>query len=322
MSVIYATFEGNGSAEGLSLLCFRLLSAQKESWPLLGQGYRALEKVRVREIVCAGFTVRIQHNPGRSTSTLASVEDNDVRSRPCFLCLRNLPVEQKGILYQGRYLILCNPTPVLPGHLTIAHLKHQPQSMDREIHTFLQLITDLGEDWIVLYNGPKCGASAPDHLHFQAIPAGNTPLERELSARGMGAPSVISEGVSFCSLRGMGRSIAALTGSDSEALGKALRSYLNGLAARQGLSEEPMVNIAGLQREDGLHLYIFPRSKHRPYAFFREGDERVLVSPAIIEMMGIFVTPAERDFDRLTADAVTDIYREVCIQDPPQRLEM
>ncbi len=141
---IHSTFDGVQPGKSLAGLCLKLLADQKETWPVLREGYEALRQVRERSIPCSGFSVLLQHNPGRIMSTLAAVGEQDTNERPCFLCLHHLPEGQKGVLYRDEYLILCNPMPVFSAHFTIAHIDHRPQSISGHVDTFLRLMADFG----------------------------------------------------------------------------------------------------------------------------------------------------------------------------------
>ncbi|HAR96325.1 MAG TPA: DUF4922 domain-containing protein, partial [Deltaproteobacteria bacterium] len=172
---VYGIFDGGKEGPKLADLCRGLLDEQKTSWPQLSEAYEALGSAKTRLLACNGFSVRLLHNPGRLTSTDAKVDAADISRRPCFLCADRLPHPQKSILYRHEYLILSNPMPVMSGHLTIPHISHRPQTIIANTQTFLALAADLGKEWIILYNGPRCGASAPDHLHFQAVPRAAVP---------------------------------------------------------------------------------------------------------------------------------------------------
>ena len=212
---IYAVFDGRGEPGSLGACCLSLLSEQKAEWPMLRQGYESLARVRVKEVACNGFRVRVQHNPGRITSTLAHVGKEEVRARPCFLCAANLPEGQKAVLYRDRYLILPNPMPVFPAHFTVCHRDHRLQAVKGEILTLLGLAEDFGEEWAILYNGPRCGASAPDHLHFQAVPSGMMPVEGEMDANGALATVLISGNTVLRRMAGAGREVLVLDGADA-----------------------------------------------------------------------------------------------------------
>ena len=309
---IHGRFDGEGSGR-LAGLCLDLLSEQKRTWPALGQSYAALKSGRLRDVPCKGFSVRLQHNPGRITSTLARVGVEDTKERPCFLCLRNLPNAQKGIVYRGDYLILCNPMPVFSSHFTISHLHHRPQSITEHMATFLALIADCGEGWALLYNGPQCGASAPDHLHFQAIPSGLMPFVKEVREEGRLLVKTQVDGGLLSSVQGLGREAVVLEGDNPTALEGLFKEYLKALKNILATDGEPMINMAGFREEKQWRLVIFPRRKHRPDIFFRDGDDRVLVSPAVVEMGGVLVTPREKDFEGLHAALVESIYREVSL---------
>ena len=177
---IHRVFDGAQPGKNLAGLCLKLLADQKETWPVLRESYEALRQVRERSVPCSGFSVFLQHNHGRTKSTLAAVGEKDTSRRSCFLCLDHLPEGQKAILYRSEYLILCNPMPVFSAHFTIAHVDHRPQAIAEHIDILPKLMADFGSGWTLLYNGPKCGASAPDHFHFQAVPSGRMPIEKEI----------------------------------------------------------------------------------------------------------------------------------------------
>jgi hypothetical protein len=272
---------------------------------------------------CSGFSVIVQHNRGRATSTEAQVGEGDIAQRPCFLCPDKLPAGQKTVLYGGEYVVLCNPRPVFSSHFTVAHRTHRPQAIGRNGAAFLQLMDDFGEDWTVLYNGPRCGASAPDHLHFQVVPADRMPLEKEIVEKGKLALMKRTENVDVYRADNLGREVVVLKGNSPRDLFVPFTSCLAGLAGcfaaappvgrLGGVAAEPMVNLAGFHKGGKVILMIFPRRAHRPAAFFLPGDERIAVSPAVVEMGGIIVTPAVKDFIRLNAGIIEGIYREVSV---------
>ena len=198
--------------KSLPELCLELLSEQKKTWPDLREGYESLKDVRERDLPCRGFSVRLQYNPGRIKSSLADVSEKNVNERRCFLCLDHLPEGQKGILYRSEYLILCNPMPVFSSHFTVSHLDHRLQAIAEHIDTFLQLMADFGSGWTVLYNGPKCGASAPDHLHFQAAPSGQMPIEKEIREEKRLTLMKQVDGVLLYRVRDLGREVIILEG--------------------------------------------------------------------------------------------------------------
>jgi len=311
---IFMVFDEDRRGKGLPELCLELLTEQKAVWPELREAYQSLKDVRERDVRCKGFSIRLQYNPGRIKNSLADVGEKNANERQCFLCLDHLPEGQRGILYRSEYLILCNPMPVFSSHLIVSHLDHRHQAIAEHTDTLLKLMTDFGSGWTILYNGPKCGASAPDHLHFHASPSGQMPIEKEIREGKRLALNKWIDGVSLYCLRDLGREVVVLEGDDRMAMGGAFRSYVNALREVLLVAEEPMINIAGFQRGKRWYLVIFPRRKHRPDIFFKEGDKRVVVSPGVIDMGGLLITPVERDFYRLDAAAVENIYREVSLE--------
>ncbi len=308
---IFSTYSGKKSNENLSQLISKLFTEQLSTWHTLADGYKSLDATREREIDCNGYSVRLRYNSLRAKSTTAAVDKGSISKRPCFLCLANLPEKQKGILYRDRYLILCNPMPAFHSHVTIAAIDHSPQHIEENIDTLFRLISDLGSAWTILYNGPECGASAPDHHHFQAIPSGILPIEHDASIKTKQRNIFRSDGIDIYRIDNGNREVITLEGKNQPLMKFAFRSVIS--LMKEGLSsdKEPMMSIAGIKGNEGQRIFIFPRSKHRPDAFFRQGDDRIVVSPAVIEMCGVVVTPEERDFQKLTADDIENIYGEV-----------
>ncbi len=310
--ILFARYDGDAKPP-LAALCDELLAQQQDSWPRLAEGLASLESAEVREVRCAGCSVHVQFNPLRIVSTNARVDPASIRERKCFLCAGNLPPAERGILYRNEFLILCNPFPVFPRHLIISAVPHVPQSLAESLPVFLDLAADLAESFTVFYNGPCAGASAPDHLHFQAVPAGSLPIER-LLAGGEGMRLIRRSGsVSLFLGESCGRTMMVLEGTDSRAVGEALLRLMGEMKKAPPDAGEPMMNVLGLQKKEHLRLVVLPRRKHRPDAFFREGDDQILVSPGAVDLGGLIVTPRERDFRILDADKIREIFEEVCV---------
>ncbi|MCG3157784.1 MAG: hypothetical protein DKINENOH_04420 [bacterium] len=300
----------------LARLALDLLAQQQAAWPQLREGYRALASVQVRELDNHEYAVRLQFNPLRVVSSGAKVDPRSIQARPCFLCVENLPPPQQGILYREEFLVLCNPAPIFSQHYTISHLQHQPQALAGHVETLLRLARDFSPYFTVFYNGPKCGASAPDHLHFQACPRRVIPAETQMyePARRLLMKSLL--GVSLHKLQGLGREVLLLTGFEAAALATVWRRTLAAMQAVLPIDHEPMLNAICFYEDELYHVLLFPRHKHRPEVFFREGEDRILISPAAVDMGGLIVTPIEKDFRQVEAALVADIYREVSI--PPE----
>ncbi|MDP1991763.1 MAG: GNAT family N-acetyltransferase [Syntrophales bacterium] len=312
---LFAVYDGNQEAAPLADLAAGLLERQKETWPGLAEGYAALEAARVREIRGDGWGVKLQFNPRRIVSTGAKLDPESIRKRPCFLCLENLPPEQQAILYRDDYLVLCNPAPIFPGHLTIAHRHHLPQSLPENLPLFLRLAADFGPRRIVFYNGPQSGASAPDHLHFQSAPAGLLPVEEEVLEPRNGQIVGRWDGVSLRRTMGLGRGILVIEGEGAEEIASVFGKLIEALRCLNPSVDEPLLNLFGAYTGKGWRLILFPRLKLRPAAYFREGEEQLLISPGAVDIAGILITPREKDFLALDREMVRGIFREVAFDD-------
>lgn len=307
---IFAQFPGT-TQHSLPDLSRQLFEAQLKHWPMLADGVAALQDVQTRTVDCGDFTARLQFNPKRIVSTAANVDAASIKERACFLCRRNLPNEQQGVLYKDSLLILCNPMPIFREHFTLSHIDHIPQSIEEKILLFLALAKDLSPAYSVFYNGPKCGASAPDHMHFQAAPAGMIPVEKEWSEH-TAVKSTIG-GVTVSTLERYGRSVIILEGKQEQEMELVFLRCAASMRRVLRTNEEPMMNVVGTFLHGKWRLIMFVRSKHRPERFFNDGDEKVMISPAAVDIGGLIVTPMERDFRRTDSALVRSIYQEVSV---------
>jgi len=292
-----------------------LLAQQKQSWEMLARGYGTLDSVQTRSIQLDDMTIKLQFNPGRMTSSAAKVDAKSIAERQCFLCPGNLPAEQRGLLFQQDYVVLCNPFPIFPEHFTIPHKKHVPQQIGTSFGAMLDLARALRSRYTVFYNGPKCGASAPDHLHFQAGNKAFMIVENEYSAlkSAHGRPVGALSGVEAVAVAHPLRPFIGLESSDRDGLIRAFSAYERAFREVNHSSDEPLMNIlAGYSRE-AWRIIIFPRAKHRPAFFFAEGDAKKLLSPASVDIGGVCITPVERDFHRITGDHLREMFSECCL---------
>lgn len=310
---IFAVFDPKSPKNSLAELAVRLLDRQKETWPQLTAGYSSLDSIRLREVQCGGYSVWLQFNPGRIVSTGAKVDAQSIRERRCFLCVQNLPAPQNGILYRDEYLVLCNPAPIFREHFTISHVDHVPQLFSTSAVRFLELARDLSPRLTVFYNGPKCGASAPDHMHFQASPSGTIPVEEAAREKSRRLHGKHVRGVEIFTLAAFGREVIVLESPQIESLEHVLLGLLEALSAAVGTKEEPMMNLLCSFGDPAWRVILFPRSKHRPDAYFKEGDERILISPAAVDIGGLIITPLEKDFNGVDARTVEGIFHEVSL---------
>ena len=285
----------------------RFFNRQLEMWEDARHRFRDLKHVEVRQL---SDQLKVQFNPARIVSTGAKIDKHTLGERPCFLCERNRPKEQMTKQIDDHFQLLVNPFPILPVHFTIPATKHQPQSIYRhygEMHRLLSLHSEL----MVFYNGPKCGASAPDHLHFQAGTSGVLPLQTNWQRLSRNLTDVISltdeEKISVLSdfLVPAFVIISKSEDSDEELFHRLYRSM-----PMRGDESEPMMNIIAWRKGDEFISVVIPREKHRPDAYFAEGEAQMMVSPGALDMAGLIITPREEDFSKINLDKATALLRE------------
>jgi hypothetical protein len=309
----FTAFNGNATEPSLAALCLELLTQQKTSWQELSHGYTALDNIRVRELRCSGFSVKLQFNPARIISTAAPVDKISINKRPCFLCLENLPDAQRGIIYRHDFIILCNPYPIFPKHFTVSHIRHMPQSLEGALSAFLSVAKDFGPDFNVFYNGPHSGASAPDHMHFQAAPVGVLPIEKEIEDSDKRILMKHGDGVSLLRIKNMGREIIIIEGNNCGAVSTTLMNVISALKSVLSTPDEPMMNLLCSYKKNAWRVVIFPRRKHRPDVYFLPGSERILISPGLVDMGGFIITPIEKDFIAIDHVLIQTIYKEISV---------
>lgn len=298
----------------LAQLCLDLLERQKAVWPETAEGYAALGEVKVREITCNGFAAQVQFNPKRIDSTSAEVDAQTIAHRVCFLCLEHLPSPQVGILYRDAFIILCNPAPIFNSHFTVSSVRHISQDFESSLGIMLDLARDLSPAFTVFYNGPKCGASAPDHLHFQVSPRRGIPVELDAIDVKRRKGFYYKDHVAGYTLTNYGRATMVVESTDKQHLLKFSYKIIGEERKILRISEEPMMNVLCSYQEDLWRLIIFLRRKHRPNIFFKTGEDRILVSPAAVDMGGLIITPLEKDFMRLDSTFVESIFKEVSVE--------
>jgi glycosyltransferase involved in cell wall biosynthesis len=308
-SRIFAEFPGKDD-KAFSALCRDFSEAQSKSWPALAAARRDLTLVRERELSRGGCKIILQYNPARAASSGAAVDQASIKKRPCFLCEANRPPEQSGILYRNDYLLLCNPAPVFRNHFTVAACGHKPQEITSSLRSLLQISFDASPGYIVFYNGPACGASAPDHLHFQMVPFRSLPfLNLVRGARLRKKNSSVRYGAGD----GSERSVIVLESENAGALQEEFLRLLKCAGRILAVEDEPLVNVLCAFRKDCWRLMIFLRRKHRPDAYFAGGDAHIFVSPGAVDMAGVVITPRIEDFERLNGGILRNIYREVSL---------
>lgn len=310
---IFARF--NGGKASLPELSLALLEEQKTAWKDLREGYGRLASLMERQIEEGDFSVIFQYNPQRVISAGANIDPAAIKARPCFLCGRNLPYAQKAILYRKKFLILCNPAPIFPFHFTIAHIEHIPQLLSRALPSFLQLAKDFLPSFALLYNGPRCGASAPDHLHFQAVPKAPVPILNDGCTGGKKVLRKETGGVRLFKTEGREIPVIIVEGRSKSDVVAFVRRIIKAMKQVFSTPAEPMMNLFCLYDEGKWEVVMFPRSKHRPDVYFKSGKDRLLISPGAVDMGGLVIITRKEDFYRLDAAAIRGIIREVSLPD-------
>jgi len=294
---------------------------QVESWPLLAEGLAALEQARTREFRLGDSRVVAQCNPARIKSASARVDPASVAARPCFLCPGRLPDQQRAISYAKRWLILCNPAPLFDLHLTVVSVEHEPQRVKQAFPIMLQMARDLDGRYTLFYNGPLCGASLPDHLHFQATLVERMPFEQELGmamcddqspGAAPGLDRLRSGPVHVAVTAAPCRPAVVLASRALDPLAAELDRVIETLGQIHPASPEPMLNLFLRYGQSGWLVWLFARAAHRP-SLYGEGPDRLLISPGAADLGGLLIIPRPGDFDRLDAGLVQYIYDQVLL---------
>jgi len=269
----------------------KFLEGQLAAWPMAAANFAALANVRVKEVAACRIPMKVQFNPARIVSSAAKVDAAALKARPCFLCDANRPAEQMQLDLANEgipgYWLLVNPYPIFPRHFTIPAKEHTPQRIAGRIADMLAIARAM-PNYTIFYNGPRCGASAPDHMHFQA---GNS---------------------DFLPIIKMGRAPYALIikGTPEEIEDKFMRLYAS-LPIPEG-DKEPMLNILCTFHYGRMSMIVVPRRRHRPSFYGTEKPEQMLLSPASVDMGGVFITPLEKDFERLDGPMIERVIGELC----------
>ena len=297
----------------------RFFNRQMEQWELARNNFRNLYNVEQRSLSIDGNTLRVQFNPARIVSTGARIDKKSIAKRPCFLCRKNRPEEQMTKIIDKDFEILVNPYPILPVHFTIPMRSHQPQAIlgcYSEIHRILTSWPEL----VVFYNGPKCGASAPDHCHFQAGCSGFLPIQTgwQRYSRNMTELYSTAEGDSISIINEYPTPALLIRSHSQKTDAELFKVVYKALPHNPGDSE-PMMNLVCWRTEDTFFTVVFARGKHRPDCYPQpEGaaeDASFMISPGALDMAGLIITPRKEDFDRLTAEKAIAILKEVSLDD-------
>ena len=290
----------------------KFLEDQLAVWPMAAGNFKALEGVKVKDLDVDGMKIKVQFNPARIVSSSAKVDAKSLKERKCFLCGANRPEVQTGIEWgpDGKYIVLINPFPIFPRHLTIPDQSHVDQLVVDRIKDMMDLAAEL-DGYTVFYNGPKCGASAPDHMHFQA---GNSDFLTIAEAiENAELKTLATDGEATLALvDSLPLNVFVIDATDHAAGERLFRRLYDAMPVPEG-EAEPMMNLLCYATPAGERLVVIPRKRHRPSFYGMDTDDQMLLSPASVDMGGVFITPLEKDFDRVDADLIRRIFDELCL---------
>jgi hypothetical protein len=292
----------------------KLQDRQKKEWILLLDNYSALKNVKQKSIQFNGYKIHFQFNPQRLLSSTADVSEITIKNRECFLCLNNLPKEQKGILIYDKFILLCNPFPIFNHHFTIAYTEHQPQLINNHFLDLLSLAKNMNDRFAVFYNGPKCGASAPDHLHFQTVEKKCLPIFNQLNLikNKFGKLHKSDSNISVHSIDDGLRKFILLQSLNVKLIENYFNKIYTVLDKSSDEHSEPMLNIlCTYDGNTGWTVLVFSRSQHRSSHYFSRGKSKILISPASVDVGGVCILPREEDYAKISPESLREIFSEI-----------
>ena len=320
----------------------QFFQSELDNWDFARESYKNLEKAETRELIISNTCsaekrgleenlLCVQWNPARIVSTGASIDKKDIEERPCFLCDHNRPKQQRALKMEKHYQILVNPFPILPQHFTIPSRRHIPQQIWAHFGTMRHMAWTMPKQ-IIFYNGPKCGASCPDHMHLQAGQRGIVPIERDwkiyenylkkiypltgAQTASMHEAGNTSDRCGLYVLEGYPCPVFVIRSLPAETDSILCQRLYQALPITDNESE-PRFNLiawrqeVGPGREDEIVTLIFPRKKHRPDCYYAVGEQQIMVSPGALDMGGMLITPREEDFRKITPERYASILAEV-----------
>ena len=297
----------------------KFVGDQLSQWPLACGNFRALKDVSVREVEVGGLTVKLQFNPARIGSSAAKTSKEELAKRRCFLCRENRPAEQIMLRFEGRkgkkYDILVNPYPIFPDHLVIAKSKHTDQSI---WHRYIDML-DLSRKYsgyTFFYNGPKSGASAPDHHHFQGAPKGLMPLENDVNASVDNAEILeyvtSVQDASLYHYKKFTPGVFFLRAETSKSAAKLFYRLMDCADILEG-DNEPRINLFSWWQDGEYRSLIVFRTSHRSHHYFSDGPDHLTMSPGCADMGGVFIVPVPEEYEKMTPELLSELVEEVSI---------
>ena len=291
----------------------KLYEDQLRDWSLFADNRTGLNNAKLKTFQFDGFDINIQFNPKRIISSAAKVDSKTIQERKCFLCSANRPEVQDEVMWGDNYEILVNPFPIFKQHFTISNVAHIDQQIETEFVNFISLSKDLPET-VIFYNAPKCGASAPDHLHFQAGNLGFLPIEKDIESLVSiyGKKIAGYDNVEVTAIDDTLRRFIVLESDSTEKMNEVFQK-IHAFSTELENGEAPMLNLLSYYIDGKHRVYVFIRGLHRPWQFFEEGEKNILLSPASVDMGGTMITPLEKDFEKITKEDIIDIFQQISV---------
>lgn len=298
----------------------KFVGDQLSRWPLACDNFRALKNVSVREVEINGLTVKLQFNPARMVSSAAKLTKEDIAKRRCFLCRENRPAEQIMMKFEGRkgkkYHILVNPYPIFPDHLVIAMDRHTDQSI---WHRYIDML-DLARkytDQTFFYNGPCCGASAPDHHHFQGVPEGLMPLENDVNTAELRYLTEVQDAKLYHYDK-FTSGIFVIKAETAKSAAKMFYRLLDCAGTKEG-DTEPRINLFTYWRDGEFRSIVVFRKCHRSHHYFSDGPDHLTMSPGCADMAGVFIVPVAEEYEKITPELLGDMLKEISMPEEEEK---
>ena len=291
---------------------------QKKTFSVFKENYYFLKNnLKTKAFDFPDFNLILQFNPKRTFSAKAKVDKNSIAKRKCFLCKENIFPDQKQLIIYKDYVIQCNPFPIFEKHFTIVNKKHVLQAIFNNFIDLLNISEKLKDRHFVFYNGPETGASAPDHLHFQAAKVKSLPIESEYQKIKEKNGQIVFENktIKIFAIKNYLRNFIAIEGKNKKEINEYFKIIYNSLAEVFKTKNEPKLNIICFNKKGAVTVFIFPRITHRPDFYYFTGKKQILLSPGTTDMGGLLLAVREEDFEKITRENLIDLYRQVCISD-------